>query len=211
MKKIYVGFDLDETLIHSKDLGISNEPYVDCDFNIMEKDKYKYSVYIRPNSILLLNYIYENFNLFFYTRAGEDYAKSIVSYLGFEDCPLFHSSSIDKTYLNTIYEGRKRFETKRLDKIAKKMKINIDDVIFFDDIKNNNEIRPLKNVVKVPAYFGSDFDNSLGKIYKLFKDSLSLNLNESDFKNFILNIDEDYLKEDYKIKEIKIIKNKIEP
>lgn len=177
MKKIYVGFDLDETLIHSKDLGISNEPYLDCDFNIMEKNKYKYSVYIRPNSILLLNY----------------------------------SSSIDKTYLNTIYEGRKRFETKRLDKISKKMKINIDDVIFFDDIKNNNEIRPLKNVVKVPAYFGSDFDNALGKIYKLFKDSLSLNLNEYDFKNFILNIDENYLKDDYKIKEIKIIKNKIEP
>ena len=123
----------------------------------------------------------------------------------------YQSSSIDKTYLNTIYEGRKRFETKRLDKIAKKMKINIDDVIFFDDIKNNNEIRPLKNVVKVPAYFGSDFDNALGKIYKLFKDSLSLNLNEYDFKNFILNIDENYLKDDYKIKEIKIIKNKIEP
>ena len=35
-------------------------------------------------------------------------------------------------------------------------------------IKNNNEIRPLKNVIKVPAYIGSDFDNALGKIYKIF-------------------------------------------
>ncbi len=208
-KKIYIGFDLDETLIHSKDLGLTNEPYVDCDFNIMEDNKFKYSVYIRPNSILLLNYIYEKYNLFFYTRAGEDYAKSIVSYFGFEDCPLFHSSSIDKVYIDTIYEGRKRFEVKRLDKIAKKMNINVDDMIFFDDIKNNNEIRPLKNVIKVPAYIGSDFDNALGKIYKIFKDCSNLEIDS--LKNVILNINENYLKEDYKINDNKLLKNKIEP
>lgn len=71
-KDLFIGFDLDETLISSRDLGITNEPYIDSDFDIKENDKFKYSVYERSNARLLLNYIDENFNLFFYTRSGSD-------------------------------------------------------------------------------------------------------------------------------------------
>lgn len=208
-KEIYIGFDLDETLISSKDLGISNEPYIDCDFNIFANGKYKYSVYERPNARLLLNYIDQNFNLFFYTRSGEDYAKSIVKNLGFEECPTFFSSSVDKIRIDTIYEGIKKFEVKRLDKIATKLNINLNSLIFFDDIKNSREIRPYDRVIKVPEYHGSDFDNALGKIYKIIKDNI--NLENKDFIDKLLMIEENSLLEEVDIKNFKIKNKKIEP
>ena len=208
-KKIYIGFDLDETLINSKDLGLSNEPYIDCDFNIIDNGKFKYSVYERPNTRLLLNYIEQNFNLFFYTRAGENYAKSIVKNLGFEECPTFFSSSVEKIRIDTIYEGIKKFEVKRLDKIAKKLNIDLNSLMFFDDIKNSREIRPFERVIKVPAYYGSDFDNALGKIYKIIRENI--NLENKEFINKMLMIDENSLLEDIDIKNVKIKYKKIEP
>lgn len=205
-KDIFIGFDLDETLISSLDLGITNEPYIDSDFDIKENDKFKYSVYERPNARLLLNYIDENFNLFFYTRSGSDYAFEIVKNLGFEENIIFSSSSIDKETIETIYEGFKRFQVKRLDKIVKKLGTSLDKIIFFDDIKNSLEIRPIERVIKVPVYNGIDFDNALGKIFKVFKDSENFENNEICSK--LLSIKESDL--EYEKNKNKIIK-KIEP
>lgn len=201
---IYIGFDLDETLISSRILGITNEPFVDADFNLTEHGKFVFSVYERPNARVLLNYINENFNLFFYTRAGEYYAKQVVSNLGFESCPLFFSSSIDKIRVDTIYEGIKRIEVKRLDKIAKKLNTEIDNLLFFDDIRNSIEIRPYNRVIKVPAYNGSDYDNALSKIYTIIKNNILMD--NKDFINSLLSIEEDFLNENHKTFKVKKIK-----
>lgn len=170
MKKIYIGFDLDETLIHGIKLGLLEEPYDDADFNLYDSQgSLSYSVYERMNARLLLNYVNDNFTLFFYTRAGEDYAKGIISSLGFKEAILFHSSSIDTETVDT-FEGRTKYKVKRLDKIAKKMNIDIDNMIFIDDIRNIREIRPIKHVLKVPEYKGSEIDSVLNKIYTHLKD-----------------------------------------
>ncbi len=178
-KKLYVGFDIDETIIHSKEIFLDNKPYCDCDFNIKNKEgEYDYSVYIRPNASLLLNYIDENYNLFFYTRATKDYALHILKEFGLESKPLFHSKHIENETVDTLYEGFKRFKVKRLDKIAKLLNCEIDDILFFDDIRNNNEIRPIYQVVKVPEYIGYDNDNALSVIYKKFKECENKNNSE---------------------------------
>lgn len=198
-KDIFIGFDLDETLISSRDLGLSNESYIDADFNISEFGLLKYSVYERPNARLLLNYIDKNYNLFFYTRSGSTYAFEIIKNLGFENNKIFSASSIDKESVDTIYEGFKRFEVKRLDKIAKKLGTTIDKIIFFDDIRNSNEIRPVERVVKVPEYNGSDFDNVLSILLKNINESY--NLSDKDFFKKILSIEEsDLINKDVDLK-----------
>lgn len=176
-KKIYVGFDIDETFIHSIDIKLDQNPYVDADFNILDPDtgKLNFSTYIRPNAGLLLNYVREHYNIFFYTRATKDYAVSILKEFGMENEKLFHSKYIDVETIDTLYEGFKRFKVKRLDKIANKLGIHIDDMIFIDDIKNKNEIRPIHVVTQVPAYYGNEIDNTMTKLLKKFQEYQPLN------------------------------------
>jgi hypothetical protein len=170
-KNIYVGFDIDETFIHSIDIKLDQEPYVDADFNIKDADtgKYNFSTYIRPNAGLLLNYIKEHYNMFFYTRSSKDYALAVLKEFGMENEVLFHSKHIDVESVDTLYEGFKRFKVKRLDKIASKLNIDIDDMIFIDDIKNRNEIRPIHVVTQVPAYYGNDTDDVMTTLMKAFQ------------------------------------------
>lgn len=37
-KNIHVGFDIDETFIHSIDIKLDQKPYFDADFNIKDSD-----------------------------------------------------------------------------------------------------------------------------------------------------------------------------
>lgn len=188
-KNIYVGFDIDETFIHSIDIKLDQEPYVDADFNIKDVDtgKYSFSTYIRPNAGLLLNYVKEHYNIFFYTRASKDYALSVLKEFGMENEALFHSKYIDVETIDTLYEGFKKFKVKRLDKIANKLGINVDDMIFIDDIKNRNEIRPIHVVTQVPAYYGNDIDNVMTTLLKKFQ--VCQFLKELEIKEQFKNID----------------------
>lgn len=170
MKDIFFGFDLDETLIHSKKIGVSEQPYDDADFNIYNGNQVSYSVYIRPHAKLLLDYIKERYHLFFYTRAGSSYAEQIVDNLGCNNYPTFSSSSIEREKVETLEEGIKKFLVKRLDKIASKLGASVDNMIFVDDIRNTREIRPISQVLQVPEYDGSDLDSVLYKLYSRLKE-----------------------------------------
>lgn len=187
-KNIHVGFDIDETFIHSIDIKLDQEPYVDADFNIRDVDtgKYSFSTYIRPNARLLLNYVKENYNIFFYTRSSKDYALEVLKEFGMENEKLFHSKYIEVETVDTLYEGLKKFKVKRLDKIANKLCISIDDMIFIDDIKNRNEIRPIHVVTQVPAYYGNDVDSVMTKLLKEFQHCQLLN--ELKIKEHFKNI-----------------------
>lgn len=213
-KNIHVGFDIDETFIHSIDIKLDQTPYVDADFNIKDKDtgKLSFSTYIRPNARLLLNHVKENYNIFFYTRASKDYALAILEEFGMENETLFHSKHIDVESVDTLYEGFKRFKVKRLDKIASKLGIEVDDMIFIDDIKNRNEIRPIHVVTQVPAYYGDDIDNVMTKLLNNFQACVPLNEKEikAKFKNIdLINIIkvESELEKNTKVKS-NLIKNK---
>ena len=170
-KNIYVGFDIDETFIHSIDIKLDQKPYVDADFNIKDSDTgiYAFSTYVRPNAALLLNYVREHYHIFFYTRSSKDYALEVLKEFGMENEVLFHSKHIDIESVDTLYEGFKRFKVKRLDKIARKLNIGIDDMIFIDDIKNRNEVRPIHVVTQVPAYYGNDIDDVMTTLLKKFQ------------------------------------------
>lgn len=202
-KNIHVGFDIDETFIHSIDIGFDQEPYVDADFNIKDLDtgKYAFSTYIRPNASLLLNYVKENYNIFFYTRSSNDYALAVLKEFGLENEPLFATKYIDVETVDTLYEGIKRFKVKRLDKIANKLNIEIDDMIFIDDIRNTNEIRPIHVVTQVPAYYGSDNDNTMTVLLKKFQDCEKLD--EISTKTYFKNIDLINIEKNENIKKIK--------
>lgn len=188
-KDIHVGFDMDETFIHSIDISLDQEPYVDADFNIKDLDsgKYTFSTYIRPNAGLLLNYIKENYNIFFYTRSSKDYALAVLTEFGLENEKFFSTKYIDVETVDTIYDGRKRFKVKRLDKIASKLNIDIDDMIFIDDIRNANEIRPIHVVTQVPAYYGSDNDNIMTTLLKKFQ--ACNQLDEESIKTYFKSVD----------------------
>lgn len=187
-KNIHVGFDIDETFIHSIDIKLDQEPYVDADFNIKDVDtgKYSFSTYIRPNANLLLNYVREHYNIFFYTRSSNDYALAVLKEFGMENELLFHSKHIDVESVDTLYEGFKRFKVKRLDKIAGKLGVKVDDMIFIDDIKNRNEIRPVHVVTQVPAYYGNDIDNVMTILLKKFQDCQLMD--EVKIKEYFKNI-----------------------
>lgn len=186
-KKIYVGFDIDETIIHSKQIN-DGIPFDDADFNLYhENGSYAYSVYIRDNANLLLNYIDKNYNLFFYTRATKDYATQILINLGFENPRLFHSKYIDVETVDTVYEGIKKFKVKRLDKISNKLGCDIDDIVFFDDIKNNYEIRPTYLVVQVKPYIGYDNDVELGNIFNKICNLKNNEITAKTLRNELIN------------------------
>lgn len=185
-KKIYVGFDIDETIIHSKEItdGVT---YEDCDFNIYhDNGNLAYSVYTRPNAELLLNYVDKNYNLFFYTRATKDYASKILTNLGFENPVLFHSKYIDVETVDTIYEGFKRFQIKRFDKIANKLKCNVDDMLFFDDVKNSIETRPVHIVSQVDQYLAYD-DDFFSNIYNKFKSIENKNYTAKELRDVFIH------------------------
>jgi hypothetical protein len=188
-KNIHVGFDIDETFIHSIDISLDQEPYIDADFNIKDVDtgRYAFSTYIRPNASLLLNYVKDNYNIFFYTRSSKDYALAVLKEFGLENEKFFSTKYIDVETVDTLYEGRKRFKVKRLDKIASKLNIDIDDMMFIDDIRNTNEIRPIHVVTQVPAYHGSDNDNIMTVLLKKFQ--ACNQLDEESIKAYFKSVD----------------------
>lgn len=179
-KKIYIGFDIDETLIHSIDIKIDQKPHENTDFKIKDKDSgvYMFSTYIRPNANLLLNYIKNNYEMFFYTRATKNYSLAILEEFGMNNEKLFHSNHIETEVIYTLYEGYKTFKVKRLDEIAKELNINVNQIIFIDDIKNEYEIIPQNKVIQVPAYYGSESDNTMTKLLKKFQECKDLDISE---------------------------------
>lgn len=192
-KKIFFGFDLDETLIHSKETFVSKtDADPAADFYIYDnqfKNRIEYEVFVRPNTNLILNKVHDEYNMFFYTRAEKEYAKNIVSNLGFEDCPLFTRDDTDLEQDFGPYSNGTKFYVKRLDKISITLGCKVESIIFIDDVKNNMEIRPIENVIRIKEFKGEDFlDNEFTKLYKFLN-----TLKESDahliekFKSFNFN------------------------
>lgn len=170
-KQIYFGFDLDETLIHSKETFKSiTDADPAADFYIYDhqfKNRVEYEVFVRPNIDLVLNKVNSEYNMFFYTRAEKNYAENIVSNLGYSELPLFTREDTDLEQDFGPYSSGSKFYVKRLDKIASKLGTSIENIIFIDDVKNNQEIRPLDNVIRIKEFTDEDFlDNEFTKLYK---------------------------------------------
>lgn len=174
-KSIYFGFDLDETLIHSKETFKSiADADPAADFYIYDqnfKKRIEYEVFIRPNTHLVLNKVDSEYNLFFYTRAERFYAESIVKNLGFEHLPLFTRNDTDVEADFGPYSSGRQFYVKRLDKIAKALNTSVENIVFIDDVRNQQEIRPLENVIKIKEFTDEDFlDNEFTKLHSFLKD-----------------------------------------
>ncbi len=86
---IYLGLDIDETLILTQRYYGLNDRPDDAEF-YFESDIFKFALYKRNHLDEFLKFVHQNFNVFFYTRATEDYAKKIISFLGYEETPLLH-------------------------------------------------------------------------------------------------------------------------
>lgn len=205
-RNIFIGFDIDETFIHSKEIGLDKTPYCDSDFNIKDSNgEYNFSTYIRPNAQSLLNYVRDNFNIFFYTRSSKYYTEAVLKQFGMENEIFFHSKYIDVETIDTPEDGFKRFKVKRLDKIANKLGCKINDMLFIDDIKNRYEVRPSHIVIQVPEYKGFDNDNALSILLSKFKEYE--NLKDNDFKDNMKLLK----KEDFIISEKPLSKIKFKP
>lgn len=173
-KKIFFGFDLDETLIHSVE-GLKSKFDVDpsADFYIKDDmtDLIEYEVYERPNINLVLNKVSNEYNLFFYTRALKDYAEKIVKHLGYEQYPLFtREDTIEEKDIGPYSEGR-TYHVKRLDLIAKRLNTSIENIVFVDDVRNTQQIRPIEVVMKISEFNTSSVkDNEFTKLYKFLNE-----------------------------------------
>lgn len=200
-KNIYIGFDIDETLIHSVE-GLKSRYDVDpsADYYIKDEltDLIEYEVYERPNINLVLNKVANEYNLFFYTRATKTYAEKIMSLIGYEDYPLFTRNDTEQVKDIGPYSSGQTYYVKRLDLIAKKLNTNVDNIIFIDDVRNINEIRPIEAVMKIKAFtVDTCNDNEFSKLYTFLN-----NINDSE-KDLIRKI------RSFNFPEKETIKNKI--
>lgn len=184
MDKIYVGLDLDETLIVTEryyalnDRPDNAELYFNC-------DPFKYALHIRDGVRDFLNYIDDNFELFFYTRATKDYAEHIVNHLGYGDKPLFHREDTIRVEIPAFGYDKQRliYQKKDLFKIAEKLGTKIDKIVFIDDVSNDDEIIPTKCVIAIPEMVIDEPDNDLLIILQHFKDGVKMDASIDYFRS----------------------------
>ena len=77
--------DLDETIINTlivdkKELpGLLNQELCIGSFTFDNDDKFHYIVFVRPNLYDFLNYLDDNFNIYIYTNASQEYAINAIN------------------------------------------------------------------------------------------------------------------------------------
>jgi TFIIF-interacting CTD phosphatase-like protein len=169
-KEIFFGFDIDETIIHSVE-GLKSKYDVDpaADFYIKsdDTDLIEYEVYVRPNIDIVLNKVAKDYNLFFYTRAIKSYAEKILDVLGYQDYPLFtREDTVQEKDIGPYSDGRV-YHVKNLNHIAKRLNTTVENIVFVDDVRNIQEIRPVEAVMRISEFnTHSVKDNEFTKLYK---------------------------------------------
>jgi len=154
--KIYVGLDIDETLIMTKRYGSLYDRPDDAEF-YFECGPFKYCLYKRPFLDQFLTYVHENYNVFFYTRATQEYAQQIITFLGYPNTPLFHREDCQRIEEILPYEKQKTvYHKKNLGMVAAQLNIDLRDIVFIDDVVNDREIMPTELVITIPEFDGED-------------------------------------------------------
>lgn len=159
---IYLGLDIDETLIETVRYScLMNRPddaefYFNC-------DPFKYALYKRNHLDDFLQYVDTHFNLFFYTRATQDYAEQVLKFLGYEHVPLFHRGDTLRIEEPPLpYQREKTIYFKKdLTLIASRLAINIEQLVFIDDVIDDKEITPTNCVIQIPEFNHPDEDCDL--------------------------------------------------
>lgn len=154
--KIYVGLDIDETLIKTRQYScLMNRPD-DAEF-YFACGPFKYALYKRPFLDEFLTYLHQHYNVFFYTRATQEYAQQIITFLGYPTTPLFHREDCERIEEILPYEKHKIvYYKKNLGMIANKLNTELRYIVFIDDVVNEREITPTDIVITIPEYDGED-------------------------------------------------------
>lgn len=190
---INIGLDIDETIIQTKRYyGLFDRPD-DAEFYFLLKDgdyDETYALYLRPYLKEFIKFLDSNFKIFFYTRADKKYAETILKFLLLDKYPLFgrEHTIIHNDIVFNPYRGNiviKRYQ-KDLNIIAENLKIDINDIIFIDDVTENEQLIQPELTIKIPEfdYEVQDFD------LKIIKNHIEqgLNYNKETLKKYIKSL-----------------------
>jgi TFIIF-interacting CTD phosphatase-like protein len=173
--KIHIGLDIDETLISAMRYGGLMDRPDDAEF-YFECEPFKYALYKRPFLDEFLQYVTAHYNVFFYTRALQDYAQQIITFLGYPHLPLFHRGDCERIEEIVPYAKNKIvYHKKNLKNIAEKLRIPVHTIVFIDDVANETEITPIEQVIAIPEYDQEDDDFCLKIILNHFIESETVN------------------------------------
>ena len=172
--KIYVGLDIDETLIKTKQYSCLMDRPDDAEF-YFACSPFKYALYKRPFLDKFLTYLHQYYNVFFYTRATHEYAQQIVTFLGYPNTPLFHREDCERIEEILPYEKQKTvYHKKNLQLVATHLNTDLNHIVFIDDVVNEREITPTDIVIAIPEYDFED-DYCLKIIHDHFVESERIN------------------------------------
>jgi len=154
--KIHIGLDIDETLIKTRQYGSLYDRPDDAEF-YFTCGPFQYALYKRLFLDDFLSYLHQNYNVFFYTRATQDYAQQIVTFLGYPETPIFHRGDCERIEEILPYEKDKIvYHKKNLKLVADKLNISLHNIVFIDDVVNEKEITHPDCIITIPEY---DFED----------------------------------------------------
>jgi hypothetical protein len=172
--KIYVGLDIDETLIKTKQYSCLMDRQDDAEF-YFACGPFKYALYKRPFLDEFLAYLHANYNVFFYTRATQEYAQQIITFLGYTTTPLFHREDCQRIAEVVPYQKERLiYHKKNLQLVATKLNTELRHIVFIDDVVNDKELTPTDIVIAIPEYDGTN-DCCLKIVHDHFVESETVN------------------------------------
>lgn len=190
---IYIGLDIDETIIKAVEYhGLSDRPD-DAEFYFeLFQPNYteKFAIYKRNYLEEFIYTINKNFNIFFYTRADRVYAETILKHLKLDKYPLFaREQTIKKEeLLDTISGNIITYYLKDLQIVADNLNINIEDIIFIDDVVNEKELKQTNLAIKIPEFNIYDNDFDLKIILNHIESAFVKYENDNYFKDYIRSL-----------------------
>lgn len=179
IKKLFLGLDLDETLISSIPSAVKNQiDATDRGYDFIIPDiKMKretgvdvfYYVSERPHLKEFIDFALSNFNVFVYSRASYDYVHEIIRSIGLNsvNVPVFTRDDC----VENVCEGF-TFIKKDLNAISDILLAKIDDIYFIDDVVCERQITVVKNLIKAPEYNANDSDSYLKDLILELKKAL---------------------------------------
>lgn len=190
---IYIGLDIDETIIKAVEYhGLSDRPD-DAEFYFeLFQPNYteKFAIYKRNHLDEFIYKINKNFNIFFYTRADRVYAETILTHLKLDKYPLFaREQTIKKEELLDPISGNIiTYYLKDLQIVADNLNINIEDIIFIDDVVNEKELKQTNLAIKIPEFNIYDNDFDLKIILNHIESAFVKYENDNYFKDYIRSL-----------------------
>lgn len=190
---ITLGLDIDETIIKTiKYDGFIDRPDdAEFYFTLGENEfKENFALYKRPYLDEFMNFVDQNFNVFFYTRADKTYAEIILNFLKFDNKPLYaREFTIKKEELIIIpYQGEVKIYkfVKDLRIVSQDMGIKLEDIVFIDDVVDKDQLLQPELTIKIP-----EFDNEIDDFdLKIIKNHMKQGLayDEEDFKSYLRSL-----------------------